>query len=138
MRVPNVVGQDISVAQPNLVDSAGFKIVIQEVPSSKPKGEVIGTNPTGGTTADKGSTVTVQVSSGDIVMPSLIGLTTAQAMEKLRQAGWTGTSAQISQSTQGTFDTNSVGRIVSQQPAAGASIAKTGTVSITTYVLGPP
>ncbi|WP_327094796.1 Stk1 family PASTA domain-containing Ser/Thr kinase [Nocardia vinacea] len=138
IRVPNVVGQDISVAQPNLVDSSGFKINIQEVPSSKPKGEVISTNPAGGTSADKGSTVTVQVSSGDIVMPSLVGLTTAQAVDKLRQAGWTGTSAQISQTTQGTFDTNSVGRIVSQQPAAGSAIGKNGTVSITTYVLGPP
>ncbi|MGY4098097.1 Stk1 family PASTA domain-containing Ser/Thr kinase [Nocardia sp. R16R-3T] len=138
IRVPNVVGQDISVAQPNLVDSAGFKITIQEVASSKPKGEVISTNPAGGTTADKGSTVTVQVSSGDITMPSLIGLTTAQAVEKLRQAGWTGTSAQISQSAQGTFDTNSVGRIVSQQPAAGSAVPKNGTISITTYVLGPP
>ncbi|MEV2222821.1 Stk1 family PASTA domain-containing Ser/Thr kinase [Nocardia vinacea] len=138
IRVPNVVGQDISVAQPNLVDSSGFKINIQEVPSSKPKGEVLSTNPAGGTSADKGSTVTVQVSSGDIVMPSLVGLTTAQAVDKLRQAGWTGTSAQISQTTQGTFDTNSVGRIVSQQPAAGSAIAKNGTVSITTYVLGPP
>ncbi|WP_433600314.1 Stk1 family PASTA domain-containing Ser/Thr kinase [Nocardia sp. CA-135953] len=138
IRVPNVVGQDISVAQPNLVDSAGFKINIQEVPSSKPKGEVLSTNPAGGTSADKGSTVTVQVSSGDIVMPSLVGLTTAQAVDKLRQAGWTGTSAQISQTTQGTFDTNSVGRVVSQQPAAGSAIAKNGTVSITTYVLGPP
>ncbi|MFI6777146.1 Stk1 family PASTA domain-containing Ser/Thr kinase [Nocardia sp. NPDC050412] len=138
IRVPNVVGQDISVAQPNLVDSSGFKITIQDVPSSKPKGEVIATTPSGGSTADKGSTVTVQVSSGDIVMPSLIGLTTAQAVDKLRQAGWTGTSAQISQSTQGTFDTNSVGRVVSQQPAAGSAIGKNGTVSITTYVLGPP
>ncbi|WP_433757900.1 Stk1 family PASTA domain-containing Ser/Thr kinase [Nocardia sp. CA-135398] len=138
IRVPNVVGQDISVAQPNLVDSSGFKINVQEVPSSKPKGEVIATTPPGGTTADKGSTVTVQVSSGDIVMPSLVGLTTAQAVDKLRQAGWTGTSAQISQTTQGTFDTNSVGRVVSQQPAAGSAIAKNGTVSITTYVLGPP
>ncbi|WP_063044147.1 Stk1 family PASTA domain-containing Ser/Thr kinase [Nocardia pseudovaccinii] len=138
IRVPNVVGQDISVAQPNLVDSAGFKINIQEVPSSKPKGEVLSTNPAGGASADKGSTVTVQVSSGDIVMPSLVGLTTAQAVDKLRQAGWTGTSAQISQTTQGTFDTNSVGRVVSQQPAAGSAIGKNGTVSITTYVLGPP
>ncbi|WP_433681700.1 Stk1 family PASTA domain-containing Ser/Thr kinase [Nocardia sp. CA-119907] len=139
IRVPNVVGQDISVAQPNLVDSAGFKITVQEVPSSKPKGEVIATNPAGGTTADKGSTVTVQVSTGDqITMPSLIGLTTAQAVDKLRQAGWTGSTAQISQSAQGTFDTSSVGRVVSQQPAAGSSIAKTGTVSVTVYVLGPP
>ncbi|MEV4124776.1 Stk1 family PASTA domain-containing Ser/Thr kinase [Nocardia sp. NPDC049707] len=138
IRVPNVIGQDISVAQPNLVDSSGFKITVQEVPSSKPKGEVIATTPAGGATADKGSTVTVQVSSGDIVMPSVIGLTAAQAVEKLRQAGWTGTSAQITQATQGTFDANAIGRIVSQQPAAGSAIGKNGTVSITTYVLGAP
>ncbi|MGW4773334.1 Stk1 family PASTA domain-containing Ser/Thr kinase [Nocardia sp. NPDC004278] len=139
IRVPNVVGQDIGVAQPNLVDSAGFKITVQEVPSSKPKGEVIATNPAGGTTADKGSPVTVQVSSGDqVTMPSLIGLTSAQAVDKLRQAGWTGSAAQINQSAQGTFDTNSVGRVVSQQPAAGSSIAKTGPISVTIYVLGPP
>ncbi|WP_433757978.1 PASTA domain-containing protein [Nocardia sp. CA-135398] len=59
-------------------------------------------------------------------MPSLVGLTTAQEVDKLRQAGWTGTSAQISQTTQDTFDTNSVGRVVSQQPAAGSAIAKNG------------
>ncbi|MFI9507611.1 Stk1 family PASTA domain-containing Ser/Thr kinase [Nocardia sp. NPDC052566] len=139
IRVPNVIGQDISVAQPNLVESAGFKIDVKYVPSSKPKGEVIATNPAGGTTADKGSVVTVQVSDGDqISMPSLIGLTPAQAVERLRQAGWTGSTGQISQTTQGTFDAGNVGRILSQQPAAGSSIAKNGTVTISTGVLGPP
>ncbi|WP_068068867.1 Stk1 family PASTA domain-containing Ser/Thr kinase [Nocardia xishanensis] len=139
VRVPSLVGQDISVAQPNLVDSAGFKIVIEEVQSSKPKGEVIATSPAGGTNADKGSTVTVQVSSGDqIAMPSLVGLTPSQAVEKLRQSGWTGSTSQISQNTTGTFDAGSVGRIVSQQPSPGSSISKTSTITITTGVLGPP
>ncbi|MEV0298397.1 Stk1 family PASTA domain-containing Ser/Thr kinase [Nocardia sp. NPDC050710] len=139
IRVPNVVGQDISVAQPNLVDSAGFKISVQEVASSKPKGEVISTSPAGGTMADKGSTVTVQVSSGDqITMPSLVGLTPSQALDKLRQAGWTGSPSQITQNTQGTFDTGSVGRIIGQQPGSGSSISKTAIITITTAVLGPP
>lgn len=139
VRVPSLVGQDISVAQPNLVDSAGFKIVIEEVQSSKPKGEVIATSPAGGTNADKGSTVTVQVSSGDqISMPSVVGLTPSQAVEKLRQAGWTGSTSQINQNTTGTFDAGSVGRIISQQPSAGSSISKTSTITITTGVLGPP
>ncbi|WP_431972448.1 Stk1 family PASTA domain-containing Ser/Thr kinase [Nocardia sp. bgisy134] len=139
VRVPSLVGQDISVAQPNLVDSAGFKIVIEEVQSSKPKGEVIATSPAGGTNADKGSTVTVQVSSGDqISMPSLVGLTPSQAVEKLRQSGWTGSTSQIGQNTTGTFDAGSVGRIVNQQPSPGSSISKTSTITITTGVLGPP
>ncbi|MEV0356097.1 Stk1 family PASTA domain-containing Ser/Thr kinase [Nocardia sp. NPDC050697] len=139
VRVPNVVGQDINVAQPNLVDSAGFEIVIQEVQSSKPKGEVVATTPSGGTTAEKGSTVTVQVSSGEQVrMPSLVGLTVAQAVDRLRAEGWSGGAGQIDQSTQGTFDTLAVGKVIGQQPSAGSSVAKNGTVSLTVGVLGPP
>ncbi|KAA8890575.1 Stk1 family PASTA domain-containing Ser/Thr kinase [Nocardia colli] len=138
VRVPNVVGQDIDVAKPNLVDSAGFKITIQEVPSSRPKGEVLSTSPAGGASAEKGSTVTVQVSSDQIKMPSLVGLTVAQAVDKLRAEGWTGTQSQISQSPQGTFDTSSVGRILSQQPSASGSIPKNGTVVVGVGVLGPP
>ncbi|MFE7798559.1 Stk1 family PASTA domain-containing Ser/Thr kinase [Nocardia sp. NPDC057440] len=138
VRVPNVIGQSIDIAQPN-IEGNGFKVVVQEVQSSKPKGEVIGTFPAGGSTADKGSAVTVQISTGDqITMPSLIGLTPAAALDRLRQAGWTGTAGQINQSAQGTFDTSSVGRVLGQQPAAGSSIAKNGTVSISTGVLGPP
>ncbi|MEU7139526.1 Stk1 family PASTA domain-containing Ser/Thr kinase [Nocardia sp. NPDC046473] len=138
VRVPNVIGQDIDVAKPNLVDSAGFKIQIQEVPSSRPKGEVLSTSPAGGQNAEKGSTVTVQVSSDQIKMPSLVGLTVAQAVDKLRAEGWTGTQSQISQSPQGTFDTSSVGRILSQQPSASGSIPKNGTVAVGVGVLGPP
>lgn len=138
VRVPNVIGQDIDVAKPNLVDSAGFKIQIQEVPSSRPKGEVLSTSPAGGANAEKGSTVIVQVSSDQIKMPSLVGLTVAQAMDKLRAEGWTGTQSQISQSPQGTFDTSSVGRILSQQPSASGSIPKNGTVIVGVGVLGPP
>ncbi|WP_433660750.1 Stk1 family PASTA domain-containing Ser/Thr kinase [Nocardia sp. CA-128927] len=138
VRVPNVIGQDIDVAKPNLVDSAGFKIQIQEVPSARPKGEVLSTSPAGGQNAEKGSTVTVQVSSDQIKMPSLVGLTVAQAVDKLRAEGWTGTQSQISQSPQGTFDTSSVGRILSQQPSASGSIPKNGTVAVGVGVLGPP
>lgn len=137
VRVPDVVGQQIDVAQPNLTDSSGFKVTIQEVPNSQPKGTVISTNPAAGTQADKGSSITVQVSSGDqITMPSLIGLSPAQAVDILRQRGWNG---QISQNTQGTLDGASVGRILAQQPTAGSSIAKNQTVTITTGSLfGPP
>ncbi|MEV6068293.1 Stk1 family PASTA domain-containing Ser/Thr kinase [Nocardia sp. NPDC052001] len=138
VRVPDVVGQQIDVAQPNLADSAGFKVSVQEVPNNLPKGTVIGTNPAAGTMADKGSTVTVQVSTGDNVqMPSLIGLTPAQAVDILRQRGWNG---QITQNTQSTLDASSVGRVIAQQPTAGSSIAKNQTVTITTGVisLGPP
>ncbi|WP_405134100.1 Stk1 family PASTA domain-containing Ser/Thr kinase [Nocardia sp. NBC_01388] len=138
VRVPDVVGQSIDVAQPNLTDSSGFKVTIQEVPSNQAKGTVISTDPAAGTQADKGSTVTVQVASGDqIPMPSLIGLSPGQAADALRQRGWNG---QISQNTQSTLDPSGVGRIIAQQPSAGSSIAKNQTVTITVgaSLLGPP
>ncbi|MQY23045.1 Stk1 family PASTA domain-containing Ser/Thr kinase [Nocardia macrotermitis] len=138
VRVPQVVGQQLSVAEPNLSDSSGFKVVVQRVPSSHPSGEVISTSPPGGSMADKGSTVTVQVSSDQITMPNLSGLTSAQALEKLRSAGWTGSVSQITQTTQGTFDAGSVGRIVDQQPKASSTISKDSTITFVLGVLGPP
>ncbi|WP_194816643.1 Stk1 family PASTA domain-containing Ser/Thr kinase [Nocardia sp. XZ_19_385] len=138
VRVPSVVGQDISLAQPNLEGSAGFTVSIEEVPSSKPKGEVLSTSPSGGTQADKGSKVTVQVSSGEITMPSVTGMTPSQAVEVLRSKGWTGSASQIVQQPQGTFDTGSVGRILGQSPATGAPLSKTATITISVGVLGPP
>ncbi|MBB5913751.1 serine/threonine-protein kinase [Nocardia transvalensis] len=138
VRVPDVVGQPIDVAEPNLAQSAGFKVVIQKVTSSKPGGEVISTDPSGGSMADRGSTITVQVSNDQIQMPSLVGMTPSQAVDRLRSAGWSGGAGQIVQTTQGTFDAGNVGRIVDQQPKAGSSLARNGTVTIVTGVLGPP
>ncbi|RDI48342.1 Stk1 family PASTA domain-containing Ser/Thr kinase [Nocardia mexicana] len=138
VRVPDVVGQTIDIAEPNLTQSAGFKVVIQKVTSSRPGGEVLSTDPAGGSMADRGSTITVQVSNDQIQMPSLVGMTPSQAVERLRAAGWSGGAGQIVQTTQGTFDAGNVGRIVDQQPKAGASLARNGTVTIVTGVLGPP
>ncbi|MBF6296004.1 Stk1 family PASTA domain-containing Ser/Thr kinase [Nocardia amamiensis] len=130
VRVPNVIGQSIDVAQPN-IEGANFKVQIQEVASSQPKGEVVATKPAGGSSADKGSTVVLQVSTGDqISMPEIRGLTPAQAVDRLRQSGWTGSLSQISQST--VFDPGNVGRIVAQQPSAGSSVGKNATIAITT------
>lgn len=137
VRVPYVVGQTIDVAQPN-IEGNGFKVVVQEVQSSKPKGEVVASSPAGGSSAEKGSTVTIQVSAGDLKMPSLVGLTVSQAVEKLRAEGWTGSTSQISQSPQGTFDASNVGRILSQQPSAGSSIQKNSAILVGVGVLGPP
>jgi serine/threonine-protein kinase len=126
VRVPSVVGQDISVAQPNLVDSAGFKVDIQEMKSSLPKGQVLATNPAGGSNAEKGSTITVHVSAGDrITVPDLTGLTPVQAQDRLRSEGWTG---QLSQTTVITLDGSASGKVVGQSPAAGSSVTISGNI----------
>lgn len=138
VRVPDVVGQTVDVAQSTLADTAGFKVTVQEVPNNQPKGTVIATNPAAGTQADKGSNITVQVSTGDqLTMPDLRGLTPAQAVDMLRQKGWNG---QVSQNTMSTLNAGEVGRILAQQPTAGSALGKSQTVTITTGVLslGPP
>ncbi|WP_280262784.1 Stk1 family PASTA domain-containing Ser/Thr kinase [Nocardia wallacei] len=138
VRVPDVVGQQLEVAQANLENPGGFKVVIQKIPSSRPGGEVLTTDPPGGSTADKGSTITVQVSSDQIQMPPLVGMTPSQAVERLRAAGWSGGAGQIVQTTQGTFDAGSIGRIIDQQPKAGSSVGRNATITIVTGVLAPP
>ncbi|MFE3191548.1 Stk1 family PASTA domain-containing Ser/Thr kinase [Nocardia sp. NPDC059240] len=133
VRVPDVVGQSIDVAQSTLSDTAGFQVTVQEVPNNQPKGTVIATNPAAGTNADKGSSITVQVSSGEqLTMPDLRGMTPAQAVDVLRQKGWNG---QVSQNTMSTLNAGEVGRILAQQPTAGSALSKTQTVTITTGIL---
>ncbi|GAA5046624.1 Stk1 family PASTA domain-containing Ser/Thr kinase [Nocardia callitridis] len=134
IRVPYVVGQTVDVAQPN-IEGNGFKVVIQEVPSAKPKGEVVATSPAGGSNADKGSSVTLQVAGDQTRMPSLDGLTAAQAVDKLRAEGWTGSTGQITQTTQGTIDPGRVGRVLDQQPSAGSAVGRNATITIVIGVL---
>ncbi|WP_328389708.1 Stk1 family PASTA domain-containing Ser/Thr kinase [Nocardia sp. NBC_00416] len=138
--VPDVAGQLIDVAQPNL-EGAGFKIVVEQVQSARPRGEVLSTSPAGRSTADKGSTITVQVAQSDrIAMPSLVGLTAAEVVDKLRESGWQGSVNQVRQITQITLNSDQAGKVLSQQPSAGTTVPSSATVTINTGVLplGPP
>ena len=61
--VPRVVGQTQGAAVTTLT-RAGLKPILQNVPSSKPVGIVVGQKPAAGKEVDKGSKVTVNVSTG--------------------------------------------------------------------------
>ncbi|MFH5231511.1 Stk1 family PASTA domain-containing Ser/Thr kinase [Antrihabitans spumae] len=138
VRIPTVVGTNIDAARPNL-EGAGFVVEVEEVASSEPKGEVISTNPTGGGTAEKGSTVRVQVSQGDeIPMPNLTNQTVPEAISTLRTAGWIGAAEQLIQTAEPVLDQPRLGRVVTQSPAPGAPIAKNGTVTIGVGTVGIP
>lgn len=136
IRVPDVVGQQIDVAEPNLADSAGFQIEVRRVPSAQPRGQVLGTTPRGGSMADRGSSITVQVSDSDrVTMPNLGGLTASEAVDKLRESGWQGSVNQVRQITQITLDSKDVGRVLGQMPAAGTTVQANGAITINTGVL---
>ncbi|WP_020112261.1 Stk1 family PASTA domain-containing Ser/Thr kinase [Rhodococcus sp. 114MFTsu3.1] len=138
IRVPDVVGQQIAVAQPN-VEGAGFRVQVENIDSSQPVGEVVSTSPAGGSNAVEGDTVTLRVSNGDkIPMPDLLGLTVSQALSALESAGWTGTTSNISTTTEVQLDPTVVNRIVNQAEPAGSEITKTQTVNVTVGALGIP
>jgi serine/threonine-protein kinase len=86
--VPAVSGS-FAQAEATLV-AAGFKATeAKEASSSVPAGQVTRTDPVAGTKVQKGTTVTVYVSTGPalVVVPSLDGKTVAEATAKLARLG---------------------------------------------------
>ncbi len=109
--IPSVVGQD-QVAAQNALQTAGFQVTVQPAPSNTvAAGKVIATTPAGGTKAPKGSTVTMQVSTGPTAtaIPNVIGQTRENAAAALTGAGFNVT---INGCAPGAV-------IVSQNPAGG-------------------
>ncbi|MGU3436319.1 Stk1 family PASTA domain-containing Ser/Thr kinase [Actinomycetes bacterium M1A6_2h] len=136
IRVPDVTGQAITVAQPNL-EGAGFKVKVVQVDSPRPSGDVVSSSPVGGTTAADGDEITVNVSNGSqFSMPAVVGLTLNQAVEAMQGAGWTGTASEIDQNLVGTLDTYQVGKVQDQSVPQNAAIAKNSHVTLTIGRLG--
>src|SRR6202012_3850721 len=91
-QVPDVGGQTVDIAQKNLTDYGFSKFSQTQVDSSRPAGEVIGTNPPKGQTGPVDSVIELQVSkSKQFVMPDLSGMFWADAEPRLRALVWTGT-----------------------------------------------
>ena len=65
VKVPNVVGQELTAAQTS-IEGAGFKVgeVTEMEDDSVDKGKVIKTDPTAGTTRKEGTSIDIYVSSG--------------------------------------------------------------------------
>lgn len=138
VRVPDVVGQQVDVARPN-VEAAGFRVQVENIDSSQPVGEVVSATPAGGSNATEGDLVTLRVSNGDrITMPDLTGLTQAQALTALEDAGWTGSNSDLSTGTRNTLVPTDVGRVLNQEEPAGSEITRSQSVTVDLGVLGIP
>ncbi len=136
IRVPDVVGQDLSRAQGN-IEGAGFEYTVQQADSTQPDGTVLSTDPGGGSRLEQGKTITITVSRGNrIRMPDLSGMTPSQATSALKDAGWTGDA--VTQHPVSTLVPSEVGKISKQSPGPGATIAKDGTVTVDVGRLGIP
>ncbi|HSZ70855.1 MAG TPA: PASTA domain-containing protein [Solirubrobacteraceae bacterium] len=112
--VPNVTGQSQAVASSRLA-AVGLTAVPSPTASTvTPAGVVFGETPPHGSLVDRGSRVTLLVSSGpgSAALPSVKGLTGAQAMARLTKAGFKpSTESQASA-------TVPAGKAISTEPSA--------------------
>ena len=102
VKVTDVIGHEQSRAEQELA-SAGFQVAVKEAYSSDVRsGLVISTSPDRGSLVKPGSTVTMTVSKGKekVTIPSVsVGMTYETAVEKLEDAGFTGTISEATESS---------------------------------------
>ncbi|OBA60803.1 serine/threonine protein kinase [Mycobacterium sp. 1100029.7] len=127
-QVPDVAGQTVDVAQKNLTVYGFTKITQAQVDSTRPAGEVVGTNPTKGQTVPVDSIIELQVSKGNqFTMPDLTGMFWADAEPRLRALGWTGVLDKGPDVDAGGSQSH---KVVYQNPPAGAGVNRDGIVTL--------
>jgi beta-lactam-binding protein with PASTA domain/tRNA A-37 threonylcarbamoyl transferase component Bud32 len=133
--VPKVAGMPEPGAL-SLLRARGLVPTVQPQASAKVRaGYVIQTNPSGGVEAQQGASVTVYVSSGPpgaptggqklVRVPNVTGLTRGVATSALSEAGLT-----VGTVTERASTEQQPGTVISQLPAAGASLTRGGEVSL--------
>jgi serine/threonine-protein kinase len=134
--VPDVVGTPLAQAQAQ-IQAAGLRFAdATETPSATvPAGAVISTDPGSGASVPTNSIVQIVVSTGpeQVDVPNLVGRTEADATAELRNRGL---ETDVTPQTVPAGDPNA-GRVISQDPASGATVDLGSTVRITVGVAGP-
>jgi serine/threonine-protein kinase len=126
--LPNVAGLTVAQATGRL-KQAGFKPTTETQPSATvASGRVISTDPSAGTEAQAGSSVTVLVSGGpaQASVPDLVGQSRAAA-----EATLTNAKLAVGTITQQTSTEQSPGTVLEQSPAADSSLPSGGKVNLT-------
>jgi serine/threonine-protein kinase len=123
--VPSVVGADQANAEAKLRQE-GFSTDSTTKTSDQPAGRVIGQDPSGGTKADKGSTVQLTVSGGpaQVAVPPVVGLTLASAQNRLEKVDLKSSQREENSTTV------DKGRVISASPGEGEKVDKGSTVTL--------
>jgi serine/threonine-protein kinase len=133
--VPSVVGLSLQQAISRL-NAAGFHANPSYQDSTAPANQVISQSPAPGTSATKGSSVTVNVSNGppQVNVPDVVGYTSQQALQTLESAGF-----KVVQQTISISDPSQNNIVQQQNPAGGSQATQGSTVTITVgQSSGPP
>ncbi len=131
VEVPSVIGlqDDQALARLQQAELAGT--VVQR-DSDEPAGEVVAQSPAAGRLVRSGSPVTIFVSSGAIVVPSVLGQDRASAVTALKRAGFVPAINE-----QPTTDPAQSNRVLNQFPPGGSRGQRGDTVTISVGVLEP-
>ena len=115
--VPGVVGVPFDQAEAALV-ADGFKVAKEETESvGQPANLVVGQSPERGRKVDKGSTVTLTVSSAFLTLPDVVGMSRAEATAAMQLKGI------VIQFVESDSD-QPPGTVLGMFPAAGSPVAK--------------
>jgi serine/threonine-protein kinase len=123
--VPKVTGELLSRATQDL-KKQGFTVITSPTPSRARVNEVIEQDPRAGTLADKGTAVTLSVSTGPGVgtVPNVVGLTSAKATKLLQNRGFKST-------IQPRHSSKPSGQVIAQDPLANSHASRGSSVTLT-------
>ncbi|OJY44703.1 Stk1 family PASTA domain-containing Ser/Thr kinase [Pseudonocardia sp. 73-21] len=130
VKVPDVTGQDAATAQQTL-QGAGFQVTTANVDGGGKPGSVLGTSPAAGSSAAKGSTVTLQLSNGNqgSPVPDVRTKSESDAKKALRAAGYTNidTTDQDIGNNNPQFD----GKVIAQSVPGGSTVDPNTQITLT-------
>jgi beta-lactam-binding protein with PASTA domain len=131
VEVPDVTGLSRDSAE-DLLAKAGLEPAVVEKESEEPEDDVISQDPAGGTEVDRGSTVTITVSTGieKVSVPNVVGLSRRDAVAQLREVGLVAAPRETD-----VTDPSQDGVVTDQRPAAGIELEKGKQVVIMVGVL---
>jgi serine/threonine-protein kinase len=127
VNVPNVTGKD-QVEAAQILTDAGLKFQKTNMASSSvPAGSVVSTDPAAGSQAPRGSTVTMNVSTGpeQVSVPNVIGKSQDDATATLTDLAFDVRVVQVPSSS------SNLGKVITQAPLAGTNVNKGTQVTIT-------
>ncbi|MEU4566051.1 Stk1 family PASTA domain-containing Ser/Thr kinase [Micromonospora sp. NPDC023956] len=122
----NLVGSRFENVEAQL---KALKLVVdrKDVNSDEPEGLVVKLTPASGKTVEEGGKVVVEVSRGNVrQVPDVVGESQEDAEEELKEAGY-----QVKIREGGEVPKDRAGRVTSQSPGGGTSLARGQTVTIT-------
>jgi serine/threonine-protein kinase len=131
VEVPAVTGLSRDSAE-DLLSEAGLEVGVEQRESEEPEDDVISQDPAAGTEVDRGTTVTITVSTGIemVSVPNVVGLSRRDAIAQLRDVGLTAAPREVD-----VTDPSQDGVVTDQRPAAGIEIEEGKSVVIMVGVL---